>query len=65
MFQSPLSTHLFVERYLQDLAISSPVKQKLGTGSAKDHPKWIPPKNGCVKINVDAAVGVRGIGNPR
>jgi ribonuclease HI len=56
VYQSPLSTHLFIETYLHDLSLT--VKsQTLGKGGSKqNHPKWIPPRPGCVKINVDAAV---------
>jgi ribonuclease HI len=54
-YQSPLSTHVFVQNYLRDLAISLP--RKLVSGRNKvAHPKWIPPSSGFMKINVDAAV---------
>jgi hypothetical protein len=56
VYQSPLSMHLFIENYLRDLSLT--VKsQTLGKGGSKqNHPKWIPPRPGCVKINVNAAV---------
>lgn len=55
IFQSPISTFSFVERFLQDLvpldapAPSAP-RTKLET------PRWLPPLQGSIKINVDAAV---------
>jgi ribonuclease HI len=55
-FQSPLSTHLFIESYLQDLSIvGSSTVQGQKTTKAK-HPRWIPPARGCAKLNVDAAM---------
>jgi ribonuclease HI len=60
-YQSPLSTHLFIESYLRDLAIAIPSK---GTnkGVPAKHPKWIPLDAGCVKVNVDAAMAKTGPG---
>jgi hypothetical protein len=55
-FQSPLSTHLFIERYLQDLSIVGPSKKMEGGGKGKVHPRWIRPEAGCAKLNVDAAL---------
>jgi hypothetical protein len=51
-FQSPLSTHMFIESYLRYLAISA----KASAGSISDAPKWIPPSAGCAKLNIDAAM---------
>jgi hypothetical protein len=56
-FQSPLSTHLFIESYLRDLAISTKVSKKIPGGAAQPKaPRWIPPSVGCAKLNVDAAM---------
>jgi hypothetical protein len=55
-FQSPLSTHLFIERYLQDLSIVGPSKKMEGRGKGKAHPRWIRPEDGCAKLNIDAAL---------
>jgi hypothetical protein len=54
-FQSPLSTHLFIQRYLMDLSIL-PSPSKVATGTGPKHPVWIPPVEGCMKLNVDAAL---------
>jgi hypothetical protein len=55
-FQSPLSTHLFIESYLWDLSIAgSSTVQGQKTPKAK-HPRWTPPVRGYAKLNVDAAM---------
>ena len=54
-YQSPLSTHCFVERFLADLAESKPVQKEWKPAQAKQ-PGWIPPPPGFGKINVDAAL---------
>jgi ribonuclease HI len=61
-YQSPLSTHLFIERYLKDLAIASPSIQAEAKKRANNYPKWIPPSNGCAKLNVDAATSKSHMG---
>ena len=55
LFQSPLSTHSFVEKFLSELNMEKP--------RAENHrverppaPRWIPPPQGMMKINVDAAL---------
>jgi hypothetical protein len=55
MFQSPLLTNAFVERFLNDLNLlaASPAKE---TKQTIHCPKWIPPPAGMVKVNVDAAL---------
>ena len=55
LFQSPLSTHSFVERFMSDLEVSvsrPEVRRKADTTP----PRWIPPPQGVAKINVDAAL---------
>jgi hypothetical protein len=62
-FQSPPSTHLFIENYFRDLAISSKVIQKKQGGIAQTMaPRCIPPCAGCAKINVDAATSKQNQG---
>jgi hypothetical protein len=54
VFQSPLSTQSFVERFMADLALldARPEVKRAAVSS----PRWIPPPHGVAKINVDAAV---------
>ena len=55
IFQSPLSTHNFVERFLSDLVKATPkLVNREGRGTRV--PRWIPPRNGMMKVNVDAAL---------
>jgi ribonuclease HI len=56
IYQSPLSTHLFIQNYLRDLSLTVKSHTMGKGGSTQKHPKWIPPRAGCAKINVDAAV---------
>src|SRR6185295_10744836 len=55
IFQSPLSTHNFVERFLSDLVKATP-KSVNREGGGTRVPRWIPPRNGMMKVNVDAAL---------
>jgi len=59
-FQSPLSTHSFIERFVSDLemAISKPEKEVVAQarGAPGVAPQWIPPVQGSLKVNVDAAL---------
>ncbi|KAE8783168.1 hypothetical protein D1007_43385 [Hordeum vulgare] len=58
-FQSPLSTHLFIERYVQELRELSAKKQKIKNtrGAASiSAPRWILPSPGETKLNDDVAV---------
>jgi hypothetical protein len=54
-YQSPLSTHYFVERFLSDLNVTEHVPP-LGKGMEAQGLEWIAPPAGLVKINVDAVV---------
>lgn len=54
-FQSPLSTHHFVERFLADLELATPETRKVQR-SPDPAPRWIPPPMGLTKINVGAAL---------
>jgi hypothetical protein len=56
IFQSPLSTHLFIQSYLRDLAVALMNKKNEKRGGMQRAPRWIPPAEGCVKMNVDAAL---------
>jgi ribonuclease HI len=55
LFQPPLSTHMFVERFLADLEILAPAPVAV-TAERMLVPKWIPPPVGFAKVNVDAAL---------
>ena len=54
-FQSPLSTHSFVERYMADQALAEALPEEVQKIPIRS-PQWIPPPHGVVKINVDADV---------
>ena len=60
IFQSPLSTHSFIERFIADLEMAMPTVERKGDASAgcalAAAPKWIPPPQGLMKVNVDAAL---------
>jgi hypothetical protein len=63
IFQSPLSTHHFVERFLSDL--NQTKVEKVGRmikAAAPKPPRWIPPPMGMAKINTDAGVAGDGSG---
>ena len=64
LFQSPMSTNIFIQRYLQDLAVSSSERSNKegGVQVTNAHPRWIPPRAGCPKINVDTVVAKTGSG---
>jgi hypothetical protein len=56
-FQSPLSTHYFVKRFLEELSlILKPSSGVLVTPYRERSRGWIPPGEGLIKANVDAAV---------
>jgi hypothetical protein len=56
MFQSPLSTHCFVERFLEEIAMTKPVQRCSGGGQPAALLRWLPPPSGLAKVNVDAAL---------
>ena len=55
-FQSPISTHSFIQKYINDLqmAVSKPAAKMLSR--MPDIRKWLPPREGMVKANTDVAV---------
>ncbi|XP_071678677.1 uncharacterized protein [Lolium perenne] len=56
-FRSPMSVHLFLERFVADLGqahAQQPWRATPGDGGRV--PRWLPPPVGVTKINVDAAV---------
>lgn len=56
-FQIPLSTHMFIQRYIEDLnmlATSKPAAAPFAGVNRLD--RWIPPPVGTTKINADGAV---------
>ncbi|KAE8788182.1 hypothetical protein D1007_37785 [Hordeum vulgare] len=55
-FRSPLSTHLFIERFLQEIRGPPAKKQNPRTRPPTATPRWIPPTAGEMKMNVDGAV---------
>jgi hypothetical protein len=62
-FQSPLSTHHFVNRYIIDLEMVEPFKEKKELRKNYS-PQWIPPPPGIAKINVDATISkISGLGS--
>jgi ribonuclease HI len=56
-FRSPMSVHMFVERYVADLGKAyAHQPRRASPGDGGRAPRWIPPPAGVMKINVDAAV---------
>ena len=57
IFQSPLTILGFISKYLAELAIAHPIRQKRVTPQASPvDASWIAPRFGFAKVNVDAAV---------
>jgi hypothetical protein len=54
VYQSPLSTYHFVERFIAELQVITPTKTAARPMESRG-PRWLPPSEGMVKINVDAA----------
>jgi ribonuclease HI len=56
-FQSPLSTHMFVERFIDDVNQSMDMRPKKQVVTLTQvTPGWITHPRGMMKVNVDAAV---------
>ena len=55
IFQSPLSTHSFIDRFMADLGLSVPPRESREQVTSSNR-WWLPPPPGIAKINVDAAV---------
>lgn len=55
-FQSPLSTHLFIERYLDEIRASNPKSTKMTAWGNTSTSTWIPLEPGFAKFNIDGAV---------
>ena len=55
LFQCPLSTHCFVDRFVSELDLAVP-KERKEVPSKGRPPRWIGPPRGLMKINVDAAI---------
>jgi hypothetical protein len=62
VFQSPLSTHLFVQRFISEIGQTktSNVPRRLGLPGSVQVPTWRPPPPGFVKVKVDGAVSRSG-----
>ncbi|XP_071677586.1 uncharacterized protein [Lolium perenne] len=56
-YRSPLSVHLFVEKFIEDLNQSEEGRRRQPVVAHAAAPAWIPPPQGMLKINVDAGVG--------
>ena len=55
-YQSPISTHAFIVRYLNELnSVSLKENTKVGNSRVRVPARWIPPPEEMVKINVDGA----------
>ncbi|KAK1648736.1 hypothetical protein QYE76_066541 [Lolium multiflorum] len=55
LFQSPLSTHCFIQRFIADLEVLAPAPSSTSERGPVA-PRWIPPPSGVAKVNVDAVV---------
>jgi ribonuclease HI len=55
MFQSPLSTESFIDRFLTDIALAKPRQVPCASPQTTSGQKWITLPVGLFKINVDAA----------
>jgi hypothetical protein len=55
IFQSPLSTHSFINKYIVELQAAKP-NQAVKPQVQSQRPQWLPPPAGCMKVNVDVAI---------
>lgn len=55
-FQSPLSTHLFINHYLEEIRDQQKEKIQRRAAGVPQRPYWIPPPTDVHKMNTDAAV---------
>jgi ribonuclease HI len=55
LFQSPLSTHCFIRRFIVDLEVLAHAPSSTSERGPMA-PRWIPPPSGVAKVNVDAVV---------
>jgi ribonuclease HI len=56
-FQSPLSTKLFIDRFVSDLEVCSEKERIPRVEPSAEPGRWMPPPIGHAKIHVDAAIG--------
>jgi hypothetical protein len=61
-YQSPLSTHLYIQSYLHDLLVVASEKRVVGARVQAKQPAWLPPEVGCAKLNINAAMAKTGHG---
>jgi hypothetical protein len=55
IFQSLLSTHSFINKYIAKLQVAKP-NQVVKPQVQSQRPQWLPPPAGCMKVNVDATI---------
>jgi hypothetical protein len=55
-FQSPLSTHQFIKRYISELVLEQGVQPGPHAEGRPNPGAWIAPSSGVMKLNVDGVV---------